>query len=133
MEMPELPEMFKGESLTRLLQGTAFGAVAAAVLGFSQGFVMLSSSAEALASERATASVVAAYAPTCVDRFNANATPKQREGFDQASWQKDDYIEKTGFATPHGAAEPNRAIADKCAELITASLNATPKKAQVKK
>lgn len=133
MEMPQLPEMFKGESLTRLLQGTAFGAVAAAVLGFSQGFVMLNSSAEAMASERATAAVVAVYAPTCVDRFNVNATPEQREGFDQASWQKDDYIEKTGFATPRGAAEPNGAVADKCAELITAALKAALEKAPAKK
>jgi hypothetical protein len=133
MEMPELPQMFKGESLTRLLQGIAFGAVATAVLGFSQGFVMLSSSAEEMASERATAAVVAVYAPTCVDRFNVDATPEQREGFDKASWQKDDYIEKTGFATPQGAAEPNGAVADKCAELITAALEAAVKKAEAKK
>ena len=133
MKMPELPQMLKGESLSRLLQGTAFGAVAAAVLGFSQGFVTLSSSAEEMANERASAAVVAVYAPICVDRFNVNATSEQREGFDQASWQKDDYIEKTGFATPQGAAKPNGAVADKCAELITAALKAVPKKAQVKK
>ncbi len=133
MEMPELPEMFKGVSLTRLLQGTAFGAVAAAVLGFSQGFVMLSSSAEEMASERATAAVVAAYAPTCAGRFNVNATPEQREGFNQASWQKDDYIEKTGFATPQGATEPNGAVANKCAKLITAALEAALKNPEIKK
>ena len=133
MEMPKLPEMFKGESLTRLLQGTAFGAVAITILGFSQGFVMLSSNAEEMASERATAAVVAVYAPICVDRFNVNATPKQREAFDQASWQKDDYIEKTGFATPQGSAEPIGAVADKCAELITAGLEAAVKKAQENK
>jgi hypothetical protein len=133
MEMPKLPKMFTGESLTRLLQGAAFGAVAFAFLGFSQGFVMLSSSAEEMASKRATSAVVAAYAPTCVNRFIAGATSEQREGFNQASWQKDDYIEKTGFATPKGSAEPNGAVADKCAELITAALAAAVKKVQVKK
>ena len=132
MEMPKLPQMFKGESFTRLLQGTAFGAVAIAVLGFSQGFVMLSSSAEEMANERATAAVVAVYAPTCVNRFIADATSEQREGFNQASWRKDDYIEKTGFATPQGSAEPNGAVADKCAELVTAALEAAVKEAQVK-
>ena len=128
----EMPQMFKGEQLTLRLQGIGIGAVAAIALGFGYGGWVTGGTAEEMASERATAAVVAVYAPTCVNRFITNATSEQREGFDKASWQKDDFIEKTGFATPQGSAAPNGAVADKCAELITAALEASLKKAQVK-
>ena len=124
--------MFKGEQLTLRLQGIGIGAVAAIAVGFGYGGWVLGSSAEKMASERATTAVVAAYAPVCVERFNSGATPAQREGFDQASWQKDDYIEKTGFANLPGSSQPHSAVADACAELITAALAAAAKKATVK-
>ncbi|HUS95589.1 MAG TPA: hypothetical protein VMX97_02500 [Hyphomicrobiaceae bacterium] len=119
------PKILTGESGARLLQGALFGAVAATIIGFSWGGWMLGSAAESLAAKRVTTSLVAAYAPVCVERYGANATAKQREEFKNSSqWSRDSVIEKTGFATPPGSKTPNGEIADACAQALTKILNA---------
>ena len=121
----EIPKILAGESLTRLIQGTIFGAVAASVIGFSWGGWTLESTAERLASERVTAALVTAYAPVCVERYRASATDVQRAAFkEESSWSRDGFIEKTGFATPPGSASPNGSVADACAEALTKLLDA---------
>ena len=77
----EIPKILAGESLTRLIQGTIFGAVAASVIGFSWGGWTLESTAERLAAERVSAALVTAYAPVCVERYRAGATDVQRAAF----------------------------------------------------
>jgi hypothetical protein len=42
----EMPPMFKGESLTRLAQGAAVGAVATMIIGFNWGGWVLGKTAE---------------------------------------------------------------------------------------
>jgi hypothetical protein len=42
----EMPAMFKGESLTRLAQGAAVGAVATMIIGFNWGGWVLGKTAE---------------------------------------------------------------------------------------
>ncbi len=63
----------RGESLKRLLQGVAVGAVATIALGFGWGGWMLGSSAKTLADSSASSAVVAATAPICVDQFQRSA------------------------------------------------------------
>ena len=63
----------RGESLTRLLQGVAAGAVATLIIGFGWGGWMLGSSAKALADSTASSAVVAAIAPICADQFQRSA------------------------------------------------------------
>jgi hypothetical protein len=60
-------------SLTRLLQGAVLGAVATMAIGFYGGGWMLASTASQMADDRASAAVVAALAPICVDKFQRQA------------------------------------------------------------
>lgn len=115
-----LPKIFDGQSGTRLLQGAIVGAVATMAIGFTWGGWTLGSTAEKMAIERTTAAVVAAYAPICVERYNAGATDEQRNAFSKEStWNRDSLIEKAGYATPPGSDLPNAAVADACAKALT--------------
>lgn len=115
-----MPKMFEAESLTRLAQGAVVGAVVTIAIGFGWGGWTLGSTADKMAAERTTAALVTAYAPICVERYNASATNEQRDAFSKESkWSRDSMIEKTGFATPPGSDSPNKAVADACAEALT--------------
>lgn len=121
----QLPSQFKGESAKRFIQGAIVGAVAVAVVGFGWGGWVRGSTAEDLAARRVTAALVAAYTPVCVERYRAGASDAQRIKFKQANqWNRDDVIEKAGFATTPGSKVPNAAIAESCAEALTKILSA---------
>src|SRR5271165_2502439 len=64
---------YQGESLKRLLQGAAVGAVATLAIGFGWGGWMLGSTAKTLTDSTANSAVVAAIAPICVDQFQRSA------------------------------------------------------------
>ncbi len=117
----QLPTILQGDSLTRLMQGAAGGAVIAMILGFGWGGWTLGSKAESMADERATAAVVKALAPICVDRFktasNAQATLVALKAVD--SWNRDSFVAKGGWATFPGNAEPNRSVAEACAKMLS--------------
>jgi hypothetical protein len=61
----QVPSILQGESLKRLLQGAAAGAVATMVVGFYWGGWSLGSTADKMAKERSEAAVVAVLAPVC--------------------------------------------------------------------
>ena len=63
----QVPSIFQGESLKRLLQGAAVGAVATIFVGFSWGGWSLGSTADKMAKERSELAVIAALAPVCAD------------------------------------------------------------------
>ena len=65
--------ILKGESLKRLLQGVAIGAVMTMAIGFYWAGWKLGSTASEMAQKRSSAAVVAVLAPICVDKFQ-NAT-----------------------------------------------------------
>jgi len=67
----QIPSILQGESLKRLLQGAAAGAVATMVVGFSLGGWSLGSTADKMAKEQSHLAVVAALAPVCADKFRA--------------------------------------------------------------
>jgi len=96
---------YRGESLTRLLQGVAAGAIATLVIGFGWGGWMLGSSAKTLADNTASSAVVAAIAPICVDQFqhSADSTNNLTELKKTDSWQQAAYVEKGGWATMPGS------------------------------
>ena len=68
----QVPSLFQGQSLNRLLQGAAVGAVACIAVGFSWGGWMTGGTANRLAAERADTAVVAARTPVCVEKFLQN-------------------------------------------------------------
>ena len=117
----QLPKIFQGESLTRLLQGAFAGFLATVVIGFGWGGWTLGSTAMKMANQSASSAVVTALAPICVDKFQrtaeAKATLAELKTID--SWKQDTFVEKGGWATFPGTESPNRNVAEACAKMLT--------------
>ena len=113
--------MFKGESLVRLGQGAAIGAVAAMIIGFNWGGRVLGRTAEANAVQRVNSALVQAYGPVCIERFKqqANVEQKWAELAKIETYRRGAYIQESDFATPPGSTSPNPAIADACADALS--------------
>ena len=105
------------------LWGAVAGAVALAVVGFNWGGWMTGSTAERMAADRADAAMVASLVPICVSQFQKapEATGRLTTLKATQSWEQGDYVIKGGWATMPGAgsAEPNRQVAQACAEALT--------------
>jgi hypothetical protein len=116
-----LPKSLTGDSLIRLIQVAAAGAVATMLIGFTWGGWTLGGTAEKMAKERAETAVVNVLAPACVQRFQQQADlTAQWAAFKKVNaWQRDTYIEKTGFATPIGSKTANEQAAEKCASMLS--------------
>jgi hypothetical protein len=126
----QLPKLFQGDSLTRLLQGAFAGFVATLVIGFMWGGWVTGGTAAKMTSEAVEATQVTIYSPVCVERYIAKATPEQRAAFAKENdWNRDSVIEKTGFATPPGSSSANDAVADKCAATLSKLLKAAAENA----
>jgi hypothetical protein len=112
---------YRGESLTRLLQGLAFGAVATVVIGFGWDGWMLGGSAKELADNAATSAVVAAIAPICADLFQrsadagANLTALKKV----STWDQGAFVEKGGWAVMPGSKMPDSGVPQACAALLS--------------
>ena len=121
VKVMEIPSFLQGDSLKRLLQGAAAGAVVAIVVGFNWGGWTLGSTVEKVAKERADSAVVAVLAPVCVDQFrqaaNASANLGELNKFSY-SWDRDAFIEKGGWAIMPGSEKADSAVAKACAETL---------------
>jgi hypothetical protein len=119
----ELPSFLQGDSLKRLLQGAAAGAVVAIIVGFNWGGWTLGSTVDKVAKERADTAVVAALSPICVDQFrqatNVSANLSELNNINYA-WDRDVFIEKGGWAIMPGSDTTNSAVAKACAETLSA-------------
>jgi len=103
------------------LWGAVIGAIAMTIVGFSGLGWTLGSTAEQMASTRAEAATVAALAPVCVARFQAQAdAPTKLTELKKisASWDQESFIEKGGWATTPGSDKPNSAVAGACADIL---------------
>ncbi len=124
MQIPSfLAPFLNGDSPKRLLQGMAVGAIATMVIGFNWGGWTLGSTAKEMVQKGATAAVVQALAPICVDRFQraAEAPANLVELKKVSTWQQDTFIEKGGWATFPGMTSPERGVAQACANLLAAA------------
>jgi hypothetical protein len=114
---------YQGESLKRLLQGAAVGAIATLVIGFGWGGWMLGSSAKTLADNTASSAVVAAIAPICVHQFQRsedaadNLTALKKIN----AWEQATYVEKGGWATMPGSEAAHSGVPQACAALLSAA------------
>ena len=124
----QVPSMLQGESLKRLLQGAAAGAVATMFVGFYWGGWSLGSTADKMAKERSELAVVAALAPVCADKFRAlpDAEAKTIALSKVDSWKRRDEFPKE-FVTLPGESFPNNALVDACYAALFA-----PKSAELK-
>src|SRR5437867_2416019 len=108
----QLLSMLQGESLKRLLQGAAAGAVATIFVGFYWGGWSLGSTTYKMAKERSELAVVA---PLGADKFRAlpDAEAKQVALSKLDSWKRRDEFSKE-FVTLPGESYPNSALVDAC-------------------
>ena len=115
----QLPPILQGDSLTRLLQGAAIGAVATIAIGFYWGGWMLGSTAAKQAEAAEEAGIVRVLAPICADRFQRSADAGANfEALKEAdSWKRREIIEKAGW-TKFPGSEPDRDVAAACVELL---------------
>ena len=117
----QIPSILQGESRTRLLQGAAFGAVAAITIGFNWGGWMLESSAATQATDSAKSAVVAVLAPICADKFQradeaaANLVNLKKE----SSYRQASFVEKGGWAILPGSDTASDGVAKACASLLS--------------
>jgi hypothetical protein len=111
----QVPSILQGESLKRLMQGAAAGAVATMVVGFYWGGWSLSS----------TANKIAALAPVCAEKFRAlpDAEAKQGALSKVDSWKRRDEFPKE-FVTLPGGSYPSSALVDACYALLLAPKSA---------
>ena len=118
----QVPSILQGESLKRLLQGAAAGAVATIFVGFYWGGWSLGSTADKMAKERSELAVVAALAPVCADKFRAlpDAEAKQVALSKVESWKRRDEFPKE-FVTLPGESSPDTALVDACYALLFAA------------
>ena len=123
----QLPSMLQGESLTRLLQGIAVGAIATTVIGFSWGGWSLASTANEMAKQRAEQAVVLAMAPVCANKFRAlpDAAAKLTTLSKVEAWKRRDEFPKDLVTLP-GESYPSSALIEACYKLLapkSAALN----------
>jgi hypothetical protein len=120
-----LPAILQGDSLTRLLQGAAVGAVATMFVGFYWAGWSLGSTADKMAKERSDLAVIAALAPVCAEKFRAqpDAEAKKVALSKVDSWKRRDEFPKE-FITIPGESYPNSALADACYTLLLAPKSA---------
>ena len=121
----ELPAILQGDSLTRLLQGAAVGAVATMFVGFYWGGWSLGSTAAKMAKERSELAVIVALAPVCADKFRAlpDADAKKVALSKVDSWKRRDEFPKELVTLP-GESYPSSALVDACTTLLLAPKSA---------
>jgi hypothetical protein len=109
------------------IQGAVVGAVAAAIIGFSWGGWVTGGSSDKRAAVAAHDATVSALASICADRFRAqtDAAGKLVELSKTSSWDRGNFIEKSGFALMPGSKTTDSDVARACAESL--AVVTTPK------
>ncbi len=117
----EMPKILQGDSLTRLLQGAAAGAIATLIAGFYWGGWVTGGIAKDMVQRSTSSAVVTALSPICVDKFqrSAEATTNMVELKKVSSYQQGSFIEKGGWATLPGSDNANSAVARACADMLS--------------
>ena len=104
------------------IYGAVVGAAALSVVGFAWGGWVTGGTAENMASEHAQREVLAALVPICVEQSNRD--PMVAETLaqlkDTSSYQRNDMLMKTGWATMPGSSDPDRDVATACMRVLAA-------------
>lgn len=116
----ELPSLFRGESLSRLIQGAVFGVAATAFIGFNWGGWMLESTAEAKITKDSRSAVVSVLAPICADKFRQAEDMTENLAMlkKESSYQRASFVEKGGWAVLPGSDEAGSGVARACAKIL---------------
>lgn len=118
-----VPSFLKGESLTRLLQGTALGAVAAMIIGFNWGGWTLESTSAKNTEDKVKTELVSALAPICVGNFESasDAVANLEALINLPSYKRSGFIDDGGWAILDGGEKAKSGVASACADLLVKS------------
>ncbi len=108
------------EKITLGSLSTVGGAIVLAIVGFSWGGWVTGGNAQKMAEETAEDAVVNRLAPICVEQFNQDSEKQEKleELKEKNSWERDDYVQKQGWATMPGEKKSDSKVADKCADML---------------
>jgi len=101
--------------------GAVVGAIALAILGFTQFGWVSGNTAESMAVKRAEAAVVKALVPVCIARAQTDpetAPLLQELNAVTSKWDRRSFVEKAGWANVPGEEISNRDLADACAQAL---------------
>ena len=117
----EMPAILLGDSVKRLLQGAAAGAVLTLIIGFNWGGWVTGGTAKEMVQRGTNTAMITALSPICADKFqrSAEAAVNMVELKKVSSYQQGSFIEKGGWATLPGNERADSAVARACAELLT--------------
>ncbi len=107
----------KKEMIKPFVWGMVVGVIVLLIVIFSAGWVVTSGSAQEKAEEMAEKALIDHLAPICVLQFQQDPNKEERlkELKEKSSWERGDYVEKSGWATMPGSESPARGVADECA------------------
>ena len=116
-------EKMNWEKIKSFCWNAIVGAILISIVGFSWLGWVLESTAQLEAKQMSEEDVNDRLAKICI--YQAIQDPgkdlKLEELKEKSSYERDDYVMKQGWATMPGEEEPERGVADKCAELILES------------
>ena len=103
------------------LWGAVGGAIAAMIIGFAWGGWVTGGSAERMAASQSSLAAIEALVPVCVAMSASDPAGRaklQELAALKSSWERREFVMKTGWATIANAKEPNGRVAEACAEVI---------------
>jgi hypothetical protein len=101
--------------------GVVIGSILTMIVGFSWGGWTTSSTAHQLAMKQADAAVTTALLPICLAGEKADVARTKKLGELTAvtsSYERTEFVMKTGWATFPGKEDPNRDVAEACASAL---------------
>ncbi len=115
-------KQMNGAKIKIVLWSAIGGAIITMIIGFAWGGWVTGGTAQTAAEEMAEAAVLDRLVPICVAQFNQDPEKDQKlkELKEKSSWERDKYVNKQGWATMPFEKEPDREVAEKCAEQILA-------------
>ena len=113
-------EKINWEKIKSFTGNAIVGAIVISIVGFSWWGWVLESTANQKAKQMSEEAVIISLSKICV--YQASQDPekdlKLKELSKESSWTRDDYVKKQGWSTIAGEEEPEKGVADKCAELL---------------
>jgi hypothetical protein len=101
--------------------GIVLGSILTMILGFSYGGWTTSGTATRVAKQQADTAVTTALVPLCVAQSKADRGAAKKLGELKAissSYEQQEFVTKTGWATVPGSEGPNREVAEACASAL---------------
>ena len=94
--------------------------IATVTVGFTWGGWVTSSTAQTTAKAMAEDAVVHRLTPICVAaaKHDPASDKKLKELKNTGEWERRDYVQKAGWASMPGDADPDSKVADECAKIL---------------